>query len=372
MSKPTTLIICILISLLFVNCSHKQGNTSGLSIKNLLLAENQIRYAKGFNLIRYPEYTKMIVFNPWKKNDTLASYLVSRHPDRVPVTSAAVLSSTSLGMFELLGASNKISACTDPKLIYDSVLYHRYLNGKLIDLGESIHPNIEAIIALSPGLVMKYIYESKDMADEKITNAGIPIAYNLEFMETTPLGRAEWIKFVAAFLDEDSKADSIFDAMEKSYLGLLGLAKKTIHKPTVLDGSCYKGVWYAAGGKSFPAKLYADAGADYYWKDNDNTGSFPLSFEVIIEKQANADFWIGPSTGNKKELLGIESRYSLLNAFQTGKVFHFGKRVNPNGGLDYYESGVVHPDILLKDLIRIFHPELLPSNYVPVYLQQVE
>jgi iron complex transport system substrate-binding protein len=365
--KPKIFIICILISLLFNSCNQSRNSSPGISHEAFDASKNQVRYAHGFNLTRYPGYTKITVFNPWKKNDTLASYVIKKYPVRV-----VVLSTTFLGMFDLIGECDKIIASTDPKLIYNPGLYQRYVDHKLVDLGEAVHPNVETIISLNPDLVMKYIYESKDMVDEKISMAGIQIAYNLEFMETHPLGRAEWIKFVAAFMGDDAKADSIFTNIERSYLELSSLAGKTVHKPTVLDGSCYKGIWYAAGGKSFPAKLYADAGADYYWKDNENSGSIPLNLEVIIEKQADAEYWIGSSTGSKKELLDIESRYALLKAFQTGKVYHFGKRVNPNGGLDYYESGVVHPDILLKDLIRIFHPELLPSGYQPVYLQQVE
>jgi iron complex transport system substrate-binding protein len=372
--------------LLSIFCCSRSSKNVHLKKQDVLLhlAKNQVRYAQGFSLERYPGFTRIIVYNPWKQGDTLSKYLLIKDNNKqicketadfkivIPIKKVASLSSTFLGMFVLLGESDKISACSDPRLIYDSLLYHRYLNGLLVDLGESMQPNTESIIGHAPQLLMKYIYGAKDPIDQTIIAAGIPIAYNLEYMETHPLGRAEWIKFVAAFLDEDDKADSIFNTIENSYTELSGKAVKINTRPTVLDGSSYKGVWYAAGGKSFPAKLYADAGADYYWKDDTHKGSIPLSYEIIIDKQANTDYWIGPSTGNKAELLSIENRYSLLKPFQTGKVYHFGKRVNPNGGLDYYESGVVQPDILLKDLIHIFHPELLASGYEPVYLQKVE
>jgi iron complex transport system substrate-binding protein len=375
------LIIAATISC--VGTTHKnKAYTHGIAGSS---SENPIRYAKGFSIERFADYTSVIVFNPWKQGDTLSSYMLIRHnavnaPDskpadfkiNVPIHKIASLSTTFLGMFSLLGESDKVTACTDAKLIYDSVLYARYLNGMLVDLGESMQPNTEAIVGHNPQLLMKYIYGAKDAIDQKIISAGIPIAYNLEFMETHPLGRAEWIKFVAAFLDQDAKADSIFNSIELSYLKLSQRALKTENQPSVLDGSSYKGTWYAAGGKSFPAKLYADAGADYYWKNDSSRGSIPLSFEVILDKQANCDYWMGPSAGNKDELLSIESRYALLKPLRTGKVFYFGKRVNPNGGLDYYESGVVRPDILLQDIVSILHPELLPSNYELVYLQKVK
>ena len=323
--------------------------------------------------------------DPWHMPDTLATYLLlpdtadlKRYKGKadfvlhVPVKKVASLSSTCLGMFRLLGRSDLIIASTNANMIYDSTLYHRYLNGSLTDLGEGMQLNAELIIGQNPDLVMKYIYGSHDPADDKIAAAGIPIAFNLEFMETHPLGRAEWLKFVAAFCGTQRQADSVFSLISRHYLALTKQTAGVRHHPEVLDGSSYKGVWYEAGGKSYPAKLYEDAGADYYWKNDTSRGSIPLSFETILEKQGNADFWFGPSSESKAELLGIESRYALLKSFRNGNVFQFGKRINPHGGLDYYESGVTRPDILLKDIISVLHPELIGSKYETVYLERVK
>jgi iron complex transport system substrate-binding protein len=275
-------------------------------------------------------------------------------------------------MINLIGEGNIISASSDAGLIYDSVLYNRFLNESIVDLGNTHMINAEMVINHSPDLVVKYIYGSKELVDVKIIEAGYPIAFNLEFMEDHPLGRAEWIKFITAFFDKEDFADSIFNSIEKEYLRLVKLCDGQEIKPTVLDGSGYKGVWYAAGGESYSARMYADAGASYYWQTDSSKGSIPISFEIIIDKQAESDYWIGPSTGNRDELLSIDSRYTQLKAFREGNVFFFGKRVNPNGGMDYFESGVVRPDIVLKDLIWVFHPELLDSNYDPVYLQKMK
>jgi len=239
-------------------------------------------------------------------------------------------------------------------------------------LGNTHLVNAEMIINHSPDIVMKYIYGSKETVDDKIIKAALPVAFNLEFMENHPLGRAEWIKFVAAFFEKDEMADSIFSSIEKEYRRLVKLSSEEKVKPTVLDGSSYKGVWYAAGGQSYSAKMYADAGAEYYWRTDSNKGSIPVSFEFVIDKQAEADYWFGPSTGKRKELLNIDSRYTKLKSFREGNVYFFGKRVNPNGGLDYFESGVTRPDKVLKDLIWVFHPELLDSNFDPYYLKKME
>jgi iron complex transport system substrate-binding protein len=376
-----TLVLAIVI--LLISCVNSKKET--VQDKNAKSISNKIKFAQGFTLEDYNSFTYIVVFNPWQKEDTLATYLlikdsvnpaiVKNRVDyiiHVPVKNITSLSSTYLGMLNILGESNLVNAATEAHMIYDSVLYSRYLHGSLTNLGESIQLNMESIIGNAPALVMKYLYGGKDASDNKLIEAGIPVAYNLEYLEKTPLGRAEWLKFTASFVNKSILADSVFNETVNSYNRLTELTGKVLKKPTVLDGSCYKGVWYEAGGNSYPARLYKDAGADYYWKNDSSMGTLPLSLEVILDKQVNSDFWIGPSAGSKDELLSIESRYALLKAFREDNVYQFSKRINPNGGLDYYESGVMHPDILLKDLIWVFHPELLDSSYEPVYLKKVQ
>jgi iron complex transport system substrate-binding protein len=381
---------CHFVFLLFFIVFGCIGKTDNHSFQRVTpkdfdsVLSDQIQYAQGFTLKHLDRATYIEVRDPWNKGKILARYLLSGNTVKeailpqtdfvivTPVNKVAALSSVYLGMFNLLQSEKKIVACSNAKLICDSILYSRFRNGDLIDLGESNEMNAEAVIGVAPDLVMKYIYGSREAAEEKVIAAGIPIAYNMEFMEPHPLGRAEWIKFVAAFIGKEQLADSIFNQIRVNYLALSQKAGKVSKRPSVLDGSSYKGVWYAAGGGSYPARLYADAGASYYWSADSSRGSVPLSFEVILDKQANADFWIGPSTGSRRELLGIESRYKLLKPFQTGNVFDFGKRKNENGGLEYFESGVVRPDILLSDLLWVFHPELVDSDYQPVYIERMK
>jgi iron complex transport system substrate-binding protein len=380
--------LLLISALLVTGCiNHKSGKhrkNNELTFSDSPKSSVKIAYASGFSIEKSGTETIIVVYNPWKQNDTLATYYLTQNKPvsnscrendfviQVPVKDIVTLSSTFLGMFSMLGETSRITAATNASLICDADLYRRYLHGELTDLGEEVRLNAEAVIGKSPGLVMKYIYGSADEMDHVITEAGISIAYNLEFMESHPLGRAEWIKFVAAFVGKENLADSIFHYIEIDYLRLSKNAGEEKKKPTVLDGSSYKGTWYAAGGKSYPAKLYDDAGADYFWKSDTSYGSIPLSFEIILEKQADADYWFGPSTGSRSGLLQIESRYVLLKAFQQGNVYYFGKRRNPNGGYDYYESGVVRPDLLLKDLVWVFHPNLIEKNYEPVYLEKIK
>lgn len=380
MRQIVTLLLYIII---FSGCSYRNPSSPLRSDHNsAILIQEEIKYAKGFAIRIAGNYKILTVFNPWHPPDTLASYFIYYDTNdgvsgcdfdiKIPVKRVACLSSTNVAMINLIGESGRISACSDANLIYDSVLYQRYLDGSVIDLGNTHLINTEIIIDHSPGIVMKYIYGAKEIVDEKLIEAGLSVVYNLEFMETHPLGRAEWLKFVAAFFGKEDLADSIFNSIENEYIRLSSLCSEQKEKPTVLDGSSYKGVWYAAGGKSYSARMYDDAGADYYWHTDSSKGSIPISFETIIDKQAEADYWFGPSVGNGSELLKIESRYTRLKAFREGNVYFFGKRINPNGGMDYFESGVIRPDIILKDLIWVFHPELLDSDYNPVYLEKMQ
>ncbi len=377
------IIASLLVVVLFYGCTNRNSTPSGRPFgSSPLYKKHEIKYAKGFSIQTAGKYKTIAVLNPWNPPDTLATYFLY-HDDSIgatgfdfeiktPLVRIACLSSTNIAMINLISEGKKISACSDAKLIYDSVLFQRYLDGTLTDLGSTHLINAEMVIDHMPDLIMKYIYGTKEMVDEKLIEAGLPIAYNLEFMETHPLGRAEWLKFVAAFFDKDELADSIFNEIEHEYLRLVGLSTEKKSKPTVLDGSSYKGVWYAAGGKSYSARMYADAGADYYWHTDNSKGSIPVSFETIIDKQSEADYWFGPSTGKRDDLLSIDSRYKKLKSFCEGHVYFFGKRVNPNGGLDFFESGVTRPDKVLKDLIWVFHPELLDSDYEPVYLENMK
>jgi len=375
---------CILMSFVIVltGCRDSRKEAGRIPVQvNHSGGKVNIEYAQGFTIFRDVQGTFIYVMNPWKKTDTLATYFLSGKkgqaiPEidftvKVPVGKVVSLSNTYLGMFGLLGSQDKLTAATDANLIYDSVLYDRYLRGTLTDLGQYMHVSYEAIIGQNPDLVMKYIMGAPDEYDNQLIKSGIPVAYNLEFMEPHPLGRAEWLKFVAAFLGKEHEADSIFEDIEKKYLHLSAKAAEINDKPAVLDGACYKGTWHSAGGRSYPAQLYRDAGARYYWENDTSRGSLALSLEVIIQKQVESDFWMNTSSGSRSELLGIESRYALFKAFREGNVYHFGKRVNPNGGYDYYESGVVRPDLLLKDLISVFHPDITGQNYETVYLQKI-
>ncbi|MBN1119282.1 MAG: ABC transporter substrate-binding protein [Bacteroidales bacterium] len=363
--------------LFLLSCSQTTSKTSSPKLKG-----NTVKYAKGFSIKDTLGYTCIEVYNPWNNYNLLERYcLVGDSSEyqlenstviKLPVKNGVYLSSTFLGMVSALDSRNTVKACSNANWIYDSVLYNDFKNGKISDLGTDLTVSPEPVIALSPDFVMKYIFKSKEPLDEILQKSKIPVLYNIEFMEEHPLGRAEWIKFIGAFTGKKKAADSIFLSIEEKYNRYSELAKTVQVKKTALVGSSYKGTWYAVGGKSYMAKLLHDANIDYFWKIDSSAGGLPLSFESVILNQKDADIWINANASSLNDILSVEARCDIFKSFQKGRVYHYNKRQNENGGLDYYESGVVRPDLLLKDLLLIFYPELITDDSTTTYWKKIE
>lgn len=368
----------LFIPLVFLVFSCRNTNRESLSQNN---TDNEIKYAKGFALIDRGNYFEVEVYNPWNKYSLLARYSIAdtskgeiKTNDQilhVPVEKGVFLSSTYIGMLSMLDAQDVIIACSSANWIYDSLIFRKYLRGEIMNLGNGMNIDAEAVIAQSPDMIVKYIYQTPDASDEIFKSAGIPVVYNIEFMEEHPLGRAEWIKLMGLLTGKKKMADSVFAEIEKNYLLNCKLAKTVSSKPGVLIGNTYKGTWYAVGGKSFVSKLIQDAGGEYCWKSDSSTGSLPLSIEAVLQKQKDDEYWISANAESLTEIINIEPRCNKFAAFKSGKVYHYNKRKNPEGGLDYYESGVVRPDLLLHDLVVILHPELFNPGEETVYWQKL-
>jgi iron complex transport system substrate-binding protein len=198
------------------------------------------------------------------------------------------------------------------------------------------------------------------------------VAINAEYMEDTPLGRSEWLKFTALFFNKEEEAEKIFAKIAKKYEDIATKAKAVKNRPTVFLGFNFKGTWYTPGGNSYVAKYLADAGANYLWSEDKSSGSLPISFEAVFERAANADYWLNlrQSWNSLKDVVTEDNRYGDFHAFKKGNLYNNNARLSANGGNDYWQSGISNPDVVLSDLIKIFHPEILP-NYNLFYYQKV-
>ena len=247
----------------------------------------------------------------------------------------------------------------------------RIENGSIKDLGSGQSLNMELLIGLKPDAVIGFDAGGDSNSLDKIEKLGISVIYNSDYLEQTPLGRAEYIKFFGVLLGREKKADSIFNEIEKSYQSLVEITQKLQAKPTILSGTTYGDTWFLPGGNNWSAQFFKDAGGEYLWNDSDATGWLELSFEAVYEKGFDADFWIGVGTYKTlEELKEQDDRYANFGPFKNRRVFSYNKRISPNGGMDFFESAYARPDIVLSDLIKVLHPGILP-NYETVYFQRL-
>jgi len=385
MLKNTHVVCCVL--LLLYGCSTQQQHSKIDSIEqNTVKAftfQPSVLYADGFSISVFPSYKHVVVFDPWQ-GDTMATYTLypkgEEKPDSapisdfyipVPIDEIASISSTHIGFLELLGELDKVIGISNSGRIYNEYLTQKDKKGELMEIGRNMGSNLEHILALSPELLMKTGHDNIRDADTRIVDAGIPIAYNIEWMESSLLGRAEWIKYVATFFNKDAMADSLFTGIEQRYLHILNEVKQMGNKPTVVSGNDFKGTWHMPGGNSYVARMFMDAGGDYHYKSESSKGNIPLSFETVLENMVDADVWIGVHANSLHEIEMMDERYTLFKAFQEGRVYSIRGRVRESGANDYWESGIARPDILLKDLISIMHPELLPEHKL-VYFKKLD
>ncbi len=347
-----------------------------------------VKYAKGFTVEKSSSgITTVKITSPWPNSESVFTYALVPHDIlatvtlnhdaydaiiTVPVESIVVTSTTHIPALESLGVDEKLIAFPDTQYISSEKTRKRIASGNIKELGNNESLNTEMVIELNPDLVVGFSINNQNKAYETIQSSNIPVVYNGDWTEESPLGKAEWIKFFAPFFQKEKAADLIFDDIEKSYLQAKSLAETANKKPSVISGALYKDVWYTPGGKSWAAQFLKDANANYIWANTSETGSLSLSWEAVLEIGQHSQFWIGPAQFTSyKNLEEGSLHYRQFDAFKNKKVFSFAKTVGATGGLWYYELAPQRPDIVLKDLIHILHPELLP-DYQPYFFKPLD
>ncbi len=374
---------------LFLLCiySCKQPKKETISSTFLTLPTN-IDYAQGFTIEKTsPDVTIIRVSSPWPESEESFTYAllpkeklstITLNSDEynaiigVPVQNIVVTSTTHIPALEALGEANKLIGFPDTEYISSPKTRKRINEGLVQELGNNESLNSEMVIALNPEVVVGFSINHENKAYETIQRSNIPVVYNGDWTEETPLGKAEWIKFFAPFFQKEKEADSIFNSIKDNYNNAKVLAEKAKNRPKVLSGALYKDIWYLPGGKSWASTFIEDANAEYLWNSNTSTGSLSLSLESVIERGHDADFWISPSQfGSYSELREANRHYTQFSAFRNKNVFTYANSKGETGGLLYFELAPNRPDLVLKDLIYIFHPELLP-NYAPTFFKPLD
>ena len=375
------MILCSCLCMLACNPSDErrtvvEEGSYATSRKN----EIEIEFAERFT-VSYEEGYKLVTVNkPWRYSKSRFSYaLVNRGaplpklPDsiqviRIPVQRLVCTSTTHLSALEYLGEIERLVGFPDTKYISSENIRMQIDEGNITELGREAGLNIEALMALEPDLVIDFAMGNEYDNYKVIRKIGIPVVINADYMESTPLGRAEWIKFTSLFLNREKKADSIFNIIQSNYDSLANLAMHASHRPTVYSGIVYGDLWYVPGGNNFGAKFLADAQGKYLWADDPSSGNIPLSFEAVYERAHKADYWMGlGSFDSLTEIRKTDSRYAQFHAFKVGNVYNYNAKIGPEGGNAFMELGYLRPDIVLADIIKILHPDLLPDHHLYFY-----
>ena len=347
--------------------------------------EIKLKYTGLFSITEYEGYTEVVVNNPWDLSNTFATYiLVPKGSDapkglskdkilvRTPIDNVVTLASPHIGLFSAISSENRIIAVGESKYVYNSNVQDRFKQGEIKEVGVDQNLNLELLIDLSPEIVMATAYKQIHDNLSLVIKYGIPVVYNISWMEHSPLARAEWIKFAGVFLDKNKEADSLFNHIESSYINAVEKAKVIENKPKVLLGKKFKGTWYMAGGNSYFSQFLRDAGANYYWHSDTTSGSLPLSFEEVLDKQLDSDIWLNPGSALRiSEIISEDERYKVFKALKNKKVYSNSKQLIESSANGYWETGPTNPHIVLNDLIHILHPDLSP-NYELVYYEKLE
>lgn len=341
--------------------------------------QTTITYAKGFSIEKQESGLIILkVLAPWPNAEATFTYaLVPKERQAtitldkdsydaiitVPIERIVVTSTTHIPALEALGVLDKLIGFPDTKYISSKEARKRIKAGLIQELGINENLNTEAVLALRPNLVVGFAVKGGNTVYDVLKRSQIPVVYNGDWVEETPLGKAEWIKFFAPFFEKENEASTIFKDIENSYLEAKKLASRTELHPMILSGALYKDVWYLPGGKSWAANFLKDANANYLWSDTSVTGSLSLSWENVLVVAKNADYWIGPAQFTSyAEMESSSNHYLQFEAFKNRKVYTIANTVGETGGNVYYELAPQRPDLVLKDLIHILHPGLLPNH----------
>ncbi|UZR98033.1 ABC transporter substrate-binding protein [Chondrinema litorale] len=381
-----TIFFSILAFLFSCSNDVEQNNSSpNQESQTFEWKQPSIEFASGFSLEYSDTYKILDVFSPFQDaEDTLHYILVPEGnavPDQfktyqkitIPVKRMVLTSTTHIAMVAYLEKLNAVSGITDSAFIYSPKVKQLLESGKIKEVGKNGALNNEVIIAANTDLVISGAWSSAAFETYRpLIDAGIPVMINAEWTESHPLGRMEWIKVFGALFNMEDKAEVLFNKSKTQYLELANKTRDVVEKPSVINGTPYQEAWSIAGGNSYVGTLFKDAGADWHWANDTSQVSYQLDFESVYPIGLEADYWISPGRATDlTSLQTIDERFKDFKSYKEQKIFNFHNRANKNGMYDYYESGVVKPEVILADLIKILHPDLIPEHEL-YYFKKVE
>ncbi len=372
--KQISLFIALCTIVLLLSACSGRSNTTSVSAQGDTI---RLHYSENLSIIDNGDYTLAQLRNPWDTAKVLHTYiLVDKNqplPDclpagtvvRTPLSKAVIYSSVHCSLLKSLGALSCIAGVCDLKYIKMPEIEEGCRNGSITDVGDSMNPNIEKIIDLHPDAILLSPFENSG-GYGRVEKLNVPIIECADYMETSALGRAEWMRFYGLLFGKQQESDSLFASVEQNYKALKELVAPISYAPSVMCDLKTSSTWYTPGGNSTIAKLYTDAGANYIFREDAHSGSLPYPFEVIFEKGQQANLWLirynQPADKTYSELEKEFAPYAGFRAFKERNIY--GCNTNR---IPFYEETPFQPDWLLKDLIKIFHPSMLEGYELKYY-----
>ena len=345
------------------------------------VTEIELKYASGFSIAQQDDITILTVHRPYQEAQKPLIYVLyptgADKPEipgdayiQTPIEHIVCTSTTHIPLLDYLGVSDALAGFPTLDYISSEPMRERIDKGEIMELGTDAAINLEKLISLAPDLVMAYTMTSDYGQFNRMKAADIDVVINAEYLEEHPLGRAEWIKFAGALFDRSATADSVFLMIEEAYNATKMLTENISNRPTVMSGIVYGDSWFLPGGQNYAAKLFKDAGLAYIWEQDSSSGFIPLSFESVYDIAGTSDLWIGVGSYNSlAEINDVDNRYSEFNPFKSRQVYSYNKRMGAKGGSEYLELGYLRPDLILKDLVKIGHKDLLPNHDLFFFFQ---
>ena len=353
-----------LVSLSLCSCvGNRTGN--GLAVGDTV----GFKYAENISAVRHEGYIVVTLANPWRHGGVLHRYVLVNREDSArvgrlpegtivytPVCRGVVFTSPHCYLLDKLGARGVVRGVCDLAYINLPYIHSAVKKGTVADCGNSMSPSVERIVSIQPQAIFVSPFEGASYG--QIDHMGVPVVECADYMETSALGRAEWMRFYGMLVGKEREADSLFAVVERAYAAARQVAAKSRVYPKVLTERVVSGVWYCPGGRSSMGRLIADAGGRYVFSGDTHSGSLTLSPEKVIEQASNADCWLFISSGvgkmTRRQLAAEYSGYRLIRAFRSGRIYECIPGINNR----YFEEISFRPDFLLKNMVEILHPDV--------------
>ena len=379
--------VLLLAVLSLVGCTPKPTDK-----KVLNTSENLVTHASGFNLYPIEQGCFLEVCRITQAGGDTLRYVLSasekevitsKYPNSIyiqtPVKKVVTSSATQIAYLDAIGECKSILAAKTANYIFNKQVKHQLETGQTTALSGSIDSDKEQLVNLNPNLIIAVGYDSQVVnAYRALSDYGIGCIVISDWLETSLLGRLEWLKVFGALYHKTDEANTFYQNVVNRYDSLRALTKDIPleEQPNVFTAVPYKGVWYMPGGDSYLGKLYRDAGLNYVYRTDSSSGSLHLSLEKVLADCRSIDNWLlNDNVFSKQELLAIDSRLADFNAFKQNKIYNFNAQIDADKmGNAYWELGITHPDWILSDLLYLFHPNLIANRqaYTPHFFHRFE